>query len=125
MAVKADLGKRLYTAYRAGDRKELEKIASNDLPLALDLLDAFREKYEQRYLTENKPFGFESACMRLGGLKERMSFARRRLSDYLDGKISSIEELDEEHLPLGYASGRTEDNYSVDRFTNFFLHGFI
>ena len=63
--------------------------------------------------------------MRLGGLKERMSFALRRISDYLDGKISSIDELDEEHLPLGYATDRTEDNYEVDRFTNFFLHGFI
>ena len=125
MSVKADLGKRIYTAYRANDKETLEKIVREDLPLALELLDVFCKKYEARYLCENKPFGFECACMRLGGLKERMSFALRRISDYLDGKISSIDELDEEHLPLGYATDRTEDNYEVDRFTNFFLHGFI
>ena len=125
LSVKADLGKRIYTAYRANDKQTLEKIVREDLPFALELLDVFCKKYEARYLCENKPFGFECACMRLGGLKERMSFALRRISDYLDGKISSIDELDEEHLPLGYATDRTEDNYEVDRFTNFFLHGFI
>ena len=125
LSVKADLGKRIYAAYGAGRTEELRSIAEKDLPLAADLLDEFCKRYEKRYLKENKPFGFESACVRLGGLKERLAFAKRRLDDYLSGAIGSIEELDEEHLPLGYASDRTEDNYEVDRYTNFFLHGFL
>lgn len=125
LSVKADLGKRLYAAYCGKNKEELEKLAKEDFPRAILLLNNFFEKYRARYLQENKPFGFECACYRIGGLKERLTFAKRRIEEYLSGDIPVIDELEETHLPMGYEMGRTEDNFNADRFTKFFLHGFI
>lgn len=125
LSVKADLGKRLYNAYKNGDKAALKSIAEGDLLTASEKLEVLLSRYEAQYMTENKPFGFENVCIRIGGLKERLSYAKRTVDNYLAGKIKCIAEFEEEHLPFGYAPDCNEDNYNVTRYNFVASHGFI
>ena len=49
-------------------------------------------------MIENKPFGFEVQHQRLGGQLIRIGACKKRLVDYVNGKIDSIPELEEEIL---------------------------
>ena len=56
-----------------------------------EFLCAFREQW---YL-ENKTIGFDAQEQHIGGLLERLNSTALRLNDLADGKISSIEELEQ------------------------------
>ena len=49
---------------------------------------------------ENKPFGWEIQDVRIGGLIRRIKTCGERIEKYLAGEITTIEELDNELLPL-------------------------
>ena len=100
---KAYLGIRTRKAYRAGDKKAL-KAVSADYAQAEKRLDAFFVAFETQWNTVNKPFGFEVQCARLGGVKQRLIYCRKRIEAYLGGKADSIEELEEDILPLNPAA---------------------
>ena len=46
----------------------------------------------------NKPFGWEVHDIRYGGQIMRFCTVKERISDYINGKIDSIAELEEERL---------------------------
>ena len=48
---------------------------------------------------DNKPHGFDVQELRLGGLLMRLRSQRDRLADFVEGRIDSIPELEEEILP--------------------------
>ena len=60
------------------------------------------------WLTENKAFGLEVQENRFGGLLLRLRSCRDRLEDYLAGRISQIDELEEkqEAFMPGYEGKR-------------------
>ena len=58
-----------------------------------------KARKRQRYLSVNKPFGFDKCDLLLGGQLARLETARVRLADYLAGRISRIEELEADRLP--------------------------
>ncbi|MBQ8685997.1 MAG: hypothetical protein IJ514_07485, partial [Clostridia bacterium] len=47
---------------------------------------------------ESKPHGFEVQDYRMGGLRQRIVHLRERLTEYLDGKLARLEELEDEVL---------------------------
>jgi hypothetical protein len=66
--------------------------------LNIELQSALEEYYtafEEQWFRENKAYGFEVQDLRLGGLKQRITHARKIISDYLCGKTDKIEELEE------------------------------
>lgn len=91
------LGARARKAYKAGDKAELEKILS-DFGTARARLDTFRKEFYTTWFTDKKPDGYEVTDLRLGGLASRLETCEKRLSDYLSGKLSSVDELEEELL---------------------------
>lgn len=95
--LKYDMGIRLRTAYTSGDVEELKKCAK-DLGKIISKLNKFIILYREQWLKENKPSGLEIQELRLGGLKERLVGCKRRLEDYLDGKVKDIQELQEKLL---------------------------
>lgn len=99
LSVKYDLGARTRKAYKEGNRDALRAILS-DYDLAAEKLSILMDRFHTLWYTENKPHGFEVQEARLGGLLYRLSAAKRRLSSYLDGKETSLPELEEELLPL-------------------------
>lgn len=54
---------------------------------------------EKLWFEDAKPFGYELLDIRLGGVKIRLKSCQRRLWDYLSGKVSRLEELEQERLP--------------------------
>lgn len=101
LAVKYELGYKTRAAYEAGDKDALRALAENDYPAAEKLIKAFAVAFEKQWFTENKPCGFDVQDRRLGGIIYRTSACRKRILDYVNGRIEKIEELEEELLPYG------------------------
>ena len=94
LSVKADLGIRTRAAYLSGDKKAA-KALSTDYDAALERLDAFYAAYEQQWMHENKPQGFDVIDLRIGGQRQRLLHCRDRLLAYAEGRLDRIEELEE------------------------------
>lgn len=99
---KADLGHRIKTFYDKGDRQELSRIEGEELPATLKALEEFYQAFEAQWERENKPFGFEVQCIRIGGLQKRLEYVRRQLKAYVSGEKERIEELEEKRKAFHY-----------------------
>ena len=100
LARKSDFSVRLRNAYLADDRAVLAEMADTEIDEIVRLLESFTEAFRDRWYAENKTFGLSVIELRLGGLKERFASTKKRLLDYLDGKVAHIEELEEPLLPV-------------------------
>ena len=94
LSVKADLGIRTRAAYLSGDKKAAKTLCT-DYDAALERLDAFYAAYEQQWMHENKPQGFDVVDLRIGGQRQRLLHCRDRLLAYAEGRLDRIEELEE------------------------------
>ena len=101
---KADLGIRTRALYKAKDMKGLKKIAK-EYAETVKTLDVFAAAQHDLWFRENKPFGWEVQEVRIGGIRARLLSCKKRLLDYVSGKIDIIEELEEELLDSGYGFG--------------------
>jgi hypothetical protein len=99
MAIKYDLGVRTRTAYKSGDKALLESLAKNEYTKLEKLIKIYAKAFEKQWLTDNKPHGFDVQDHHLGALIRRTQACRRRILDYVNGKIDRIEELEEALLP--------------------------
>ena len=110
MAIKYELGLRTRKAYEAGDKAELERLAKNEYVKVEKLIRVFARAFEKQWFTDNKPHGFDIQDQRIGALLYRTDACRRRILDYVSGKIERIEELDEALLPFREAEQSTSLN---------------
>lgn len=92
--IKVDLGIRTRVAYLSGDKKAAKALCT-DYDAALERLDAFYAAYEQQWMHENKPQGFDVVDLRIGGQRQRLLHCRDRLLAYAEGRLDRIEELEE------------------------------
>jgi len=99
LAIKYELGLRTRNAYEAGDKAELKRLAENEYVQVAKRIDAYARAFEKQWMNDNKPHGFDVQDLRLGGLIRRTDACRRRLLDYVNGKIDRIDELEEKLLP--------------------------
>lgn len=102
LSIKAGLGLWLKAAYDQGDKEDLLEILNQVLPELKKRIEAFYHGFYQQWHQENKSFGFEVQCARLGGLLLRTDYVGEQLKKYLEGRISSIDELEEERKPFAY-----------------------
>ncbi|HWT75020.1 MAG TPA: beta-N-acetylhexosaminidase [Mobilitalea sp.] len=102
LSEKADLGVRIRKAYTSGDREILAEIADGTIPSIIQNLEVFLEAFEEQWRIDNKTFGFEVQCIRIGGLKQRLQYARDMLHRYLQKEITQIDELAVNYLPYAY-----------------------
>lgn len=100
LAVKFELGYKTRTAYQAGDKDLLRKLAEVDYPEAEKRIKAYALTFEKQWFYENDPTGFDVQDIRLGAIIRRTSSCQRRILDYVNGKIDSIPELEVELLPF-------------------------
>ena len=96
---KADLGIRIKTAYDAKDLSTLKEISEEIIPNILRNLTIMHTSRESLWFADAKPFGYELLDIRLGGVKTRLESCRRRLQSFLEGKVQTLEELEQERLP--------------------------
>lgn len=95
---KAEAGLRARRAYRAGDRDALAAVAE-ELVVSADRLHLFYEAFRVHWYKTYKPYGFEVQQFRLVGLEERLRECAGRITAYLAGTLSALEELEGELLP--------------------------
>ncbi len=107
LQTKCDLGLELRNAYKNKD-KQLLKSAEENIEKVSVKLKEFYKAFEELWMTENKPFGFEVHQARIGGLLLRLEYCGRKVKDYLDGKIDRIEELEQDILD--YETGSKQFN---------------
>ena len=113
LAIKYELGLRTRKAYEAGDKVTLEGLAKNEYVKVERLIRIFAEAFEKQWFKDNKPHGFDIQHHRIGALLYRTDACRRRILDYVNGKIERIEELDEALLPFREAQQSTTLSSSV------------
>lgn len=126
LAIKAELGGRLKAAYDRGDRQEIGRIAERDIPETIARVRDFFDTFEKQWRRENKPFGFETQCQRIGGLLYRLEYVQGRLREYLAGGATSIPELEEERLmPNVNRNNPSEDDYLMFGWNHIASNGWI
>ena len=111
LAIKYELGLCTRKAYEAGDKDELERLAKNEYVKVEKLIRIYGRAFEKQWFTDNKPHGFDVQDHRIGALLYRTDACRRRILDYVSGKIDRIEELEEKLLPYG----EKEQSMSINR----------
>jgi len=107
LRMKCDIGLRIKAHYDRGEKDRLEAVAREELPKLHREIDRLRKAHRKQWFSTYKPFGWEVLDIRYGGLLARVETAMERLLDYCSGRISRIEELEEERLGFdGFRPGR-------------------
>ena len=101
LSIKYNLAFKIRKAYKDNDKEEL-KLIIKDITKLEKYLNNFYKSFRNFWYTDRNPFGFDVSDGRFGALKQRIASCKERLNDYVEGKISKIDELEIEFLP--YAS---------------------
>ena len=113
LAVKYELGLRTRRAYEAGDKATLESLAKNEYVKVEKLIAAYADAFRRQWMKDNKPHGFDVQEHRLGAILYRTASCRRRILDYVAGKLDRIEELEMPLLPYKADKESTRVNSSM------------
>lgn len=97
LELKADFGVRLKDAYDAGDRDALFQLAKECSEIG-ERFDTLKLTHRDAWMLYNKPFGWEVLEARYSALASRFSTTKDRITEFLEGNLSLIEELEEERL---------------------------
>ena len=97
LEIKAHLGQHTRKAYDEKDFDRL-KCVIKEYEECIRRMNLFYDAYEVQWMIENKPNGFEVQDIRLGGVVRRLEHCKRRLEDYVNGKLAILPELEEELL---------------------------
>lgn len=98
LSIKADIGKKITTAYLANDKPTLKCIAENDLPELEKHMMSLRNAHQADFYNTYHPIGWEILDIRYGGAVMGIKTAQKRINDYLNNRINKIAELEEPRL---------------------------
>ena len=98
---KVTYGKRLHKAYHEKDMEMLRKLKKELFDIKADLQE-FYQSYRTQWTKENKGFGFEVIDARIGALINRTETVAYVLEEYIEGRIETIYELEDERLDFFY-----------------------
>lgn len=95
------LGYKTRKAYEEKDKETLRALAEKNYREVEKRLRLFYAAFEKQWFTDNKASGFDVQDLRFGGAIQRCISCRRRILDYVNGRLDRIEELEEKLLPYG------------------------
>lgn len=101
---KTFVAEHIIEAYRKKDRTAIRDIIAR-LRAVSEKAEQVRAIHRNIWMRENKPFGWETLDIRYGGLIARADTAIVRLEQWLEGKLTVLEELEEERLPFARTAG--------------------
>ena len=99
LSVKYALGIKTRRAYRENNLPELARLTREEYTALLTLIPEYIDAFRAQWDGENKPHGFDLQDLRLGGLLQRIASCKKRIEDYVAGRVESIPELCDEVLP--------------------------
>jgi hypothetical protein len=108
LKLKCDMGLKIKKSYDSGDIEALKKFAGEELPELSGRVQELRSAHRDQWFSVYKAFGWEVLDIRYGGVLTRIDTAKKRLDDYINGKIGRIEELEEERLYFDGRSGKAD-----------------
>ena len=111
LALKYSIGVDTRRAYKASDKEEIAKLIKRYKQIEKNIAKLY-DNLKRQWHAENKPFGIEVQAARIGGLLQRVKDCRERLSEFVEGKIKRIEELEAEILDYS-GEGRNLGKISV------------
>ncbi|OCA85998.1 glycoside hydrolase [Bacillus sp. FJAT-27225] len=97
LSIKSEMGINLKKSYEVDDKETVNSYLMELIELK-DMTNDLRQKHRKLWFSMNKPFGWEVIDLRYGGLMARIETAKHRVQEWLEGTISTIEELEEERL---------------------------
>ena len=100
LELKCDVGIELYNAYHAANKNKIAEIANETLPEIISRMRIFCDSVTEQWNRENQIIGLDSLDLKLGGVIRRLEVSRKRLNDYLSGKVQKLDELERERLPF-------------------------
>lgn len=112
---KAMLGVKLRNAYQSKNSEELS-LLKKCMENSLQNIRELKELRKKIWFNECKPFGYEVLDIRYGGVGTRMESSIQRIELYLQGRIDSIEELEEEMLIYNEDKVRTNHKHCMGGF---------
>ena len=95
---KAYIHTNLYSAYQTGNRAELLKITEDILPKCRESYKTLYTLFHKWWKRECRAFGWDWHCQRVGYQIAEIDYAKDTLKGYLNGELSSIDELEEKPL---------------------------
>lgn len=110
LSIKTYLGVEIRQAYEAKDNEALTNIAKEVIPQLIEKIDVFYDAFMKQWHIDNKSFGFDVQCIRIGGVKQRLVYAQKQLLNFVNGEITKIDELEEPSLPFGLYLGHKDAN---------------
>ncbi|MBO4323097.1 MAG: hypothetical protein J5836_00390, partial [Clostridia bacterium] len=119
LSVKTDLGAKTRIAYANRDVSALKNLVE-DYKKAEKYLEDFYRAFKELWYKENKPQGFDIQEVRLGGLSFRLRSCRERLTEYVEGKIEIIPELEEKLLDENGGCEYKESTPEFDKWNKSF-----
>ncbi len=115
LELKCNVGIDAHRAYMEGDKKALAVIADETLPEITKRMRSFHSAVTKQWHSENQAIGLDSLDLKLGGVIMRLEVAEKRIRDYVEGRITEIQELSRERLPF---INRGEKSLSVVALNN-------
>ena len=103
-ACKAEMMRRIRSAYQQGDRGQLSAAAA-DIPAAVELERSLMRAHRKLWWRDMKPQGWELLCRRYGATMTRMEDVQEELNAYLSGSLDRVAVLEEAPLPSGRKGG--------------------
>ncbi|MCS0543550.1 hypothetical protein NXY55_26625, partial [Aeromonas veronii] len=114
LSIKSEVGFHLKTAYD-NCVKETIKLLLTELQDLTREISLLHSKHREVWFSLYKPFGWEIIEFRYGGLLARMETSKLRISNWLEGSIERIEELEEKRLahdgPNGIPEGSLGNHF--------------
>lgn len=98
LALKCYIAERLKPAYDKGDKEFLKLAADNLLPELKGKVEKLKSVHCKQWHNTYKAFGFEIIDARYSAIAGRCDTASCRLSEYLNGEVNTLDELDETRL---------------------------
>lgn len=93
--------------YKRCDKQKIRTLAE-EIPVLKAEYERFHTEYYAYWRTFNKSMGWEVFDLYLGGAIKRLDTVQKTIKDYVDGKLSHIEELEQKKLPFVLGSeGKT------------------
>ena len=91
---KADLGFKTRKLYKENDKEGLKQLLKQ-YDLSIKYIKIALNDFRIAWYEQNKSFGFEVQEIRFGGLIERLLSCKKRLVEFIEGKLEKIEELEQ------------------------------
>ena len=105
LALKSEMGIRLYNAYHGKDTDMLSHICNVEIDELIRRTEVFHDVFRDQWLKENKAFGFDVHDIRIGGIIAQLKSAKFEILAYLNGERASIDALEAPRIPYVSKSG--------------------